>query len=585
MNGPIFRKQVLSSAVALALVSLAGCSGHVAMKKQVDDQVADWSPKVQTAARSITPTGENVKPALLVRQQGAWLGAKPVALSPEASLPSAFNKKVTMIFPGRVNISTVAERITSVTGVPVRVKPDVFIPATSLQPRSASTTQAGGMQQPMQQGGPGLPALPAAGPYSAMSGIGAIAPSNYAADMEVNYVGPLAGFLDLVGARFGINWEYRDGAVNLFRLVTKTFTVKAHPGKSEFTTAIGKNGGTSTGVTGGSTGGSANTSTFSSNMAINTEAKFSVWDNLESAINTMLTTVGKVAVSQSTGTITVTDTKEVVDQVASLVDEQNAIMSKQVSIKVEIWSVDLNDQDQFGVDWSLVYSKLSNLNPLWTVNTLSPGTVLGAAAGSIGASIVTSPTSDSSTLSRLSGSKALFSALNEVSRAHVETTNSVITANRQPVPVAITNQVTYLASTTPATGGSTAAGTGVPGLTPGTVTTGYLMNLLPTLDGDRVMLQLSLDVTTLDGMGKESTGSGATLQSIQTPEISGNQTQQRVNLRAGETLVITGFERSAGQYDRRTLDRNVGVGLGGSISGGVKRQSIVILITPAILGG
>lgn len=577
--------------IALAVAgTLTGCAGYQAAQKEVDERSQEMLTKVKTVHETQAVPDNKGKLPLVTHASGAWFGAKTVPLAPDADLPSAFNKRVTMLFPGRVNISTVAERITNVTGVPVRVKPDVFMPATSLMPQGAAQGMLAAAAAPVPGQpvpNPAQPMAMAPNPAAMGSAVGAglMAAAGYANEMEVNYVGDLAGFLNLASARFGINWEYRDGAIQFYRLVTKTFSVKANPGSSKFNTSIGKSGGTQAGATGGSVTNSSS-STFNSNMSVDTTSDFSVWDNIAKQFDAVKSGVGRYAIAQSTGSVTAMDTKEVIDEMGKIIDHENAILSKQVMVKVEVMSVAMDNGDEFGLDWSLVYSKLSSLTPQWTLKSQSIGSLTSAEAGSLGIQVVAPVTNDNSLTQRLTGSQALFKALNTIGRANTEIKNTVSTMNRQAVPVALTDQDTYLASTTPGVASTSGGASGLPGLTPGMVTTGYLMNIQPTVqENDAVMLKFSLDLSTLKKLGIISTGSGATQQSIQTPSVSGTQMQNQFGVRSGETLVLTGFERSIGQYDKRTLAEGASIGLGGSISGKRTREAILILITPYISEG
>lgn len=158
-----------------------------------------------------------------------------------------------------------------------------------------------------------------------------------------------------------------------------------------------------------------------------------------------------------------------------------------------------------------------------------------------------------------------------------------MTMNRQPVPIGVTNQQSYLASTTAGTTSLNGVAS-QPGLVPGQVTTGFLANMLPTvLDSNSVLLQFSMDLTELKKIGIVSVGSGVTQQSIQTPDVDGVQFVQRVALKAGSTLVLTGFEKTRDSYDMQGITKSVG--LGGSIVSKKTRESIVIMITPLIVDG
>ncbi len=575
--------KIKTFSLLLAGAVAGGCANLENARRDVDNKTAQGYEQAVASQAKITSPALNAE-QVFVRQKGSWLGRRTVDISSDDILPEAFSQNVTLAFPGRLNIQTIAERITKVTSIPVRIKPDVF-----LSPTAFVRSGAGAIQ--VQQPGTGLPGQPGVQPGmpGAIPPVASVAnqsmslsgAQNFSTDMELNYSGSLAGLLDLVAARIGISWEYKDGGINLFRLITRTMTLKANPGNSDYSSTIGKAGNGGAAISGTNTVASS----FSSTAQIKMESKFSVWESTESALKSILSPLGKISVSQATGTITVTDTKDVVEQAQKIVDYENMMLTRQIGIRVEMLSVELGNEAEYGINWNVVYSKLSNLSPLWKLTAASPSTLAGALAGSVGLQIVAPITNDNSLTQRLSGSSALMNALSSIGRTHIVTTASVATLNRQPVPVALTNQVAYLASTAPAT--AVAGGTGgLPGLTPGTVTTGFMLNLLPTvMENNMVQMQFSVDVSELKKLNTISSGSGATLQSIQTPEVSGTQFLQRVALRAGETLVISGFERQTDQYDKRTLTEDGPIGLGGSYTGNKKREATVILITPVIMEG
>lgn len=553
----------------LGALLLGGCA-HEEAKKRTDDLYAQYDQTISKKTAELHP--EKAEPrATLTRAKGAWLGSKAVPLAQEAQLPPAFSKDVVFVFPGRVNLRTIAERITKVTGIPVRLKPDVFMPTSMFV---GGTTGIPGMAvagQPMvpapQPGYAGLPPIPG------MGLLGATAYQqiqNTSDEMELNYTGTLTGLLNMIGSRFGINWDYSNVDGILYsRMVTRTFVVKANPGDSSFTASLGKGSGSATG-------------SFSSDGQVKMNSTFSVWDGIQKAMESIKTQAGKVTVSQATGSVTITDTKEVVDQAEKIIRAENAMLTKQVAVTMEIFSVTNNEDVQAGVDWNLVFTKFSQLAPQFSLKLVSPTTLATSAAGTMGMSILAAANSDSSVMQRLNGSEAFFRALQGEGKVARLQSVSAMTLNRQPVPIGVTNQQTYLARTTPTSGG--VSGVALPGLEPGQVTTGFLANLLPTvLDNNSVLLQFSIDMSELESMGTVSSGSGATVQMINTPNVNGVQFVQRVALQPGNTLVLTGYERIRDSYDKNGLTKSIG--LGGSLVGKKTREAIVILLTPTIVDG
>ena len=562
------------STVALA-IALCSCSDLIRVKTNIDSDSDQNSKQTESALSSISankPAEERLVHTTILHS--AWMGSTQVMDKTKSNLPDIFSKDVTFIFPDRSNLSTVAERLTKVIGIPVKPRPDVFIKASELVPKAAIDKSQATTLAPI------APLMPTAGMVGATT-----TSSDFSLDTTLNYTGSLSGLLDSICAKAGINWEYKDGQIILYRFITKTFTLKSTPGSSQLTASVGKAGGSQTGTTGG-TGGSGTGGAFSSDTMVKMGSAFSIWDNLKESVTAMLTPVGKVAVMEATGTVTVTDTREVVEQVGLMLAQINKSLSRQVSFRVEVLSLQTTNTADYGVDWGVVFNKLAQNTPSLQMTMGSPASLASSNAANIAYSILT-PSGKSSVASQLSGSNAMLAAMSSLGKASVVTTASALTLNRQPVPVAITDQVSYVQSVTAQTG--TAAQVGVPAVgaalvqvNPGVVTTGFILNLLPSITDDNdVLLQFSVDISTLTAMS--SFGSG--VLAVQTPEVNGMTFLQRVGLKNGQTLVLSGFERTTGQYNRRTLTENSDLLAGGSISGSKTRESIVILVTPVVSDG
>lgn len=572
-------KPKIISALVLSIF-ITGCALNNSLRQETDAQHVAKESFVKTKQQDVAEKGMESNRNFVYKAKGKWLGAKSIPLVTETALPDIFYQEWDFKFPGRANISTVAERITLTTDIPVRVKPDAFLPLSRLLPSGAAVAA-----QATQ-------ATDATGNPISNQTFGSVATnvaSDTTIDMTMNFHGTLVDFLNRVASRGSLSWEYKNGSIEFFRLVTRNFTLKATSGDSNFASSVGKTGTTQGGNQ--STGQAANTATqaaFQSDSSVKMNTQFSVWTSVEAAIRAMISPIGRVSVNQGTGTITVTDAKENVDSIAALIEKENLMLTRQVRVKVEVVNVSLNREYQYGVDWNIVYSRLNSmLNPGWTVNFGTPTSLVGAESGSMGFTIpaLNGVSTGNGTIDRLSGSQAMIKALSGIGKVALTNTTNAITVNRQPVPVSLTQQVGYIAATTPAI--SSVGGTGgVAGLTPGVVTTGYVLNLLPTvLDSGAVLLQFDVDMSELTRLNTVTSGSGASQQSIQTPEVSSMRFLQRAALRPGETLVLAGFERETNQYDKRGLTENAKSMIDGSIAGKGKREAMVIMITPVIEGG
>ncbi|KVC56053.1 PilN family type IVB pilus formation outer membrane protein [Burkholderia stagnalis] len=573
----------------LAAVLLGGCTG---LRSGIErDMQRDSNESGALVKRALD--GDNSVHALspVVVNDGLWVSAGTVKLQHGEQLPSLFDEPAS--FDRSVSsLSEFAEQITRLTQVPTQV-------AASAQQAAARSQQGGGADGAVRSapafldaaGGRSVPPLPPGMPGGASSGggnaggggAGGAGGGTSFAPARILYTGgTLRGLLDAACARFGVFWKYEQGAIRFFFTDTRTFQVNAIPGDSSLNASVvsgatsdGTSGGSQSGGSGGGTnGGNGNTSGLTANNTANTavNSQLSVFNGLQSAIQSMLSRYGSSVSSPATGSISVTDTPDVLERVATFMTQQNRSLSRQVMLNVTVLSVSLKAGDAYGIDWSLVYKTMSAsfgiTNPFKPAALTSPADL---------AATVLSPTS------RFNGTKLLIRALSQQGTVRRKTSASVTTLNNQPVPVQVATQTGYLASvstTNTANVGSSTA------LTPGTVTTGFNMTLLPhVLDDGTVMLQFSTNISSLLELKdvSSSTGSGATR--IQTPNVDMRNFLQRVAMKSGETLVISGYEGANDSLDERGVGTPKMIALGGGYEAQRQREVIVILITPVTQRG
>jgi type II secretory pathway component GspD/PulD (secretin) len=155
--------------------------------------------------------------------------------------------------------------------------------------------------------------------------------------------------------------------------------------------------------------------------------------------------------------------------------------------------------------------------------------------------------------------------------------------NRQAVPLGSVSTQSYLKQSTPAIT-TNAAGlqvVGQAGLTPGEINTGFTLNLLPiVLDSNHVLMQTSINLSTLKDLTTFTSGSGTSQQSIQQPNVSTFTTQQKMMVKSGDTIVLSGFENETAETRESDLVRKTVPGTKDNIR---NKTTLVVLITPRLL--
>ena len=159
---------------------------------------------------------------------------------------------------------------------------------------------------------------------------------------------------------------------------------------------------------------------------------------------------------------------------------------------------------------------------------------------------------------------------------------SLLTLNRQWARKASLASKAYISETVP--GAASTLGAGAPGLKPATVTTGDRYLAQPfIMDNHTVVLKFGIGLSSLVQLATFESGSGATLQRVETPEITSLIDQSTVALKAGQLLVITGLSRVISNDDTRKLDEDAPLLAGGSRKMQRQREDFVIFVRPTIL--
>ena len=518
---------------------------------------------------------------VLRRARRPWVGSVSVPMGSGERLPSIFTEPVKLNFDdaasgGKVSLRTMADRITTVTGVPVRLKADVFAAG------EASARQP----SPVALAAPTLPTLSNRG-TGGVEGLAPLAlPAPAARDTSVNAVamrwsGSLEGYLDLVTDQLSLSWEYRDGVVVIERFRTEFFEIAALDSETDY--HLGLSGADQANATSSGNGGGGTNSTASSSNEVSEHGKSNVIGSILATLGQIIKDVpgSSVVRSDGSGRIAVTTTRETLSKVRDFLHVENESLLRQAQVQFDVYSVTRNESDERGIEWNAV---LSALGGAYTGSFGAPTTLASATAANIGFSILTPTQSGVATPAtrHFGGSTALLKLLSEygVSTQHREV--SLLALNRTWDRKSSLGGRAYVSATVP--GAASTTGVGAPGLVTSTVTTGDRYLAQPfILDNDTVVLKFGIGLSSLVNLVNFTSGTGSAQQTVQTPETTAINDQSTVALKAGQILVITGLSRHVASDDRRTLTDGAPIGLGGSKTQSRLREEFVIFVRPTIL--
>lgn len=553
-----------SIVIAVGSLVLAACS-TTRTEVRRDTAAADQQTR---QAVSGMQTQMRAPPPLVERVDRAFIGRKVQTVSREQSFPPMLRSDVAMVFDdGRptnalgdvsIPIATLAERITLATGVPTRVKSDVYLPLSALVPGRAQpvvTSFASNVTAAGQTGSIGaqraaeLSRTPSAAPITPVESVSVAMPARL--------VGPVTKMLELVKARVGINARYtEDGYLEFYRLSTRTFQVTALPGDQNYTTQLGQN------ATGGNN--------FTATANVTTTATLRPFSSSVQAVRAMLTVAGTVVDNEATRTISVTDTDDVLDAVSRFLAEENRLLRRQVVVELRTVSFRSNKINDVNFNWEALYTAILERYG-YRVSVASPLVAAAENSGVIGITALPGTAVDG----RWNGSSAFIAALDEIGDTKIERSNILYTTSGRSVAYAVTNTYDYVYQTTSSAASLTAVSTGIQTKQD---TVGRILSLLPVVVNENaVAIDVMLNESRLIALKNFTTGQGIAQQTVQLPDKLAEQSRHSLILRDGDELVFSGLAQGDDSSTTRSLAEQISPIFGGGVK--AQQQTVRTFLT------
>lgn len=524
-----------------------------------------------------------------------WIVGKSVPLARSVTLPPALQKdvKTAMMFKSSwVSLTAAAERIMLATNMVVTIAPDVYLDSAALQRKavkadSAASPQAAAVQPAFASMPVGMPVATTPIPLPLPGGYGSDPSAPVASPGAGNDMrgaesangfnmpqtdAPLSQILDIIATKLAIKWKYDEStnSIRFYRLVTKTWETPFRVSKSSYSSTLE-----------GETSQSSNTNALSNKSDVRPPIGDEMRDLVELTamrdnVDSIMTKSGSIYANVATGSITATDTPDVIDAADAIITEGVRSLSRMVRLRLQTIKVTSKNSGEAGVDVSAAVSRALKNVPDFSVSLGSAANLVSSNAGSVGLEVFSGSAA---------GSTAIVKALKEIGDVETSTEIPIATRNRRSVYYNVRDTFSYVASTTPAA--ATTGGTGgTPGITTAQDSVGLKLFMLPEVTAkDTVMLNMSLDQSTLKSLETFSSGTGANLQSVQLPNIAGEGSSQYVPIRNGQTVVLTGFDTKSNQYDKRTLGHKIPLFAGGSLRSSETRSTTIVLVTAEVVDG
>lgn len=564
------RTIVRLTAICVAIGQISGCAvSHEDVKRRTQE--------MEQTISDLPSAGDVAKAAQdppFLRIKGNYFGSGAVPLTAGNAIPERFSNITLRYSRNEGTFLEAIKNIRDVTGIPFRFSPDIYSSGGASSPTVTVAPGAAPAVTIQSAGGGPLPtnfnaqrtAQAAVSPNAA-----APAPAPAQVMVPLNFSGRLGDYLALITGTAGLNVEFVNNELYYYQFVTRTFAVDVLPQGIDVSDVTNGSGQTSLSSGGDATSNSGSSSSSSTSTA-SISSKYEPWNDYVDAVRGQLTVAGKLSANRATGSIVVTDIPANVDRIAAFIGAENSKIKTRVDIEIRNITLQLKDGTNIGGDFSVLYKALGGG---WSAVGAPPS--LASGSSDLG-------TSGSLTINRLDGrfkgSNISISALNAYGNIVNDRKLTIPARNRSPAISQNVEDFTFLAKTTAATGGGTSGGTGVPGLTPGTVSYGSFIQIIPNVsDSGTVILSFSNTESSLRGKDTYATGEGATYQQITATTIGRGKAATELVIPKGATDVSI-----SSVADNWSSNTNVGVG-GASATRNHARLVTITLVTPYVRVG
>lgn len=532
---PVIRYRL--GCIVMASTLCSGCAWQTQVRER-ESQIQQGNEDVSRRHRSFREAATAGKNRLKAqRVSRPWIVGPSVPLAKEVKLPPALREKVDttlMYAAGKADLVTLAERITHATGIPVRVRPDALLPAEQFLPRLSGSI---------------VPA-PVASPWQASFGRGKQ---------------PLSRMLDMIARRLGVSWRYVTDHIEFYRTQTRVFDVRSLSLASQSEIKLGRSAMAKS-------GGFENTSRTSLQSSTQNPA-----DSIRARLEPFLTRAGNlVAHDGSAHSVVVTDIPEVLEAIANFIDRENRSLTRRVRLVFEEITVMTHDHVEFGIDWEAVFAGV-NL----AASLSSPVSAANPSIAKAGINIAHHS---------METSRLLLKAVAKYGKVLRHATIPVMTLNRRPVTHAVRTTFSYIDKVQASA--QQGAGLRPDSIVPAATisqkeeTVGAFLTLVPDAQDDgQILLSVAYDNTVAQPIKTVTFGAASGKVDIQQITIDGNGTVQQVALRAGQPMLIAGFEKNHQSTSNNRLLPGAPLLAGGAERAEMDRVAMLILVRAQVEEG
>lgn len=290
----------------------------------------------------------------------------------------------------------------------------------------------------------------------------------------------------------------------------------------------------------------------------------------------------RFVLNKSTGTLYVQGRPSQVATVSQLVEHYRNVLGRQVLIEAQILDIDLNDEFQYGIDWSRLknYAAIQyGANPLslGAIQSTLPGAVNGGRTITIPAQVLgNAGTPQFSAAYADATQSAAINMLKTFGSVHVLSNPSLRVKNTQPAVVSVGRNERYISQTTSNVSNS---GGGQSSVSSNVITSnlfdGVMLGVIPFISEDGTISLTINPVQTTVNPGSTTlidVGSAANPLKISLPKVDFKGITTSLSLHSGDMVILGGLISESGSRTKAGLPGVADVPVLGEALGNVSRS-------------
>lgn len=373
------------------------------------------------------------------------------------------------------------------------------------------------------------------------------------------------------------------------------------------TTSGGTNGTTSGGGSGTGTpasGGAGRTGQASDSARVSTTSDYNFWEQLQSALATIVTgngNEGVVNINSVSGVVLVRALPHELRSVQEYLKATQLIVERQVMLEAKIIEVELNDSYQTGINWS----RFGGASNPFSFGIMAPGTTLSSTAALLGTvaggSVVNAqPGTGGSTTTSNAGQgffglafqtrdfSALLSFLEGQGDVQVLSSPRIATTNNQKAVLKVGNDDYFVTGISTNTTTSTTGNVVSPNITLQPFFSGIALDVTPQIDdGGNIILHVHPSVSVVQEKTKNVNLGDLGNFTLPLASSNINESDSIVRVQDGSIVAIGGLmsqRQSASRNGLPGLSGLPGIGAAfGQKEGSYRKRELVILMRSTII--